>query len=50
MRVRPATVQRIPRHSSITVTTGAYIEVIEVQRDALDSTGSLFGADPGAGG
>jgi hypothetical protein len=39
----PATVQRILRHSSITVTTGTYVEVIEaVQRDALDSMGTLF--------
>jgi len=44
MGVQPATVQRILRHSSITVTTGTYVEVIEaVQRDALDSMGSLFG-------
>ena len=43
MGVAPATVQRILRHSSITVTTGTYVEVIEaVQRDALDSMGSLF--------
>lgn len=43
MGVPPATVQRILRHSSITVTTGTYVEVIEaVQRDALDSMGSLF--------
>ena len=43
MGVTPATVQRILRHSSITVTTGTYVEVIEaVQRDALDSMGSLF--------
>jgi hypothetical protein len=49
--VQPATVQRIRRHNSITVTTGTYVEVIEaVQRDALDSMGSLFGAEPGAGG
>ena len=42
--VQPATVQRILRHSSITVTTGTYVEVIEaIQRDALDSMGSLFG-------
>jgi hypothetical protein len=41
--VPPATVQRILRHSSITVTTGTYVEVIEaVQRDALDSMGALF--------
>jgi integrase len=44
MGVQPATVQRILRHSSITVTTGTYVEVIEaVQRDALDSMCSLFG-------
>ena len=43
MGVQPATVQRILRHSSITVTTGTYVEVIEaVQRDALDSMGPLF--------
>jgi hypothetical protein len=47
MGVQPATVQRILRHSSITVTTGTYVEVIEaVQRDALDSMGSLFGVGP----
>jgi integrase len=46
MGVQPATVQRILRHSSITVTTGTYVEVIEtVQRDALDSMSSLFGAE-----
>ena len=44
MGVQPAMVQRILRHSSITVTTGTYVEVIEaVQWDALDSLGSLFG-------
>ena len=43
MGVQPATVQRILRHSSITVTTGTYVEVIEaVQRDALESMGTLF--------
>jgi integrase len=43
MGVQPATVQRILRQSSITVTTGTYVEVIEaVQRDALDSMGSLL--------
>ncbi|MGB7147120.1 tyrosine-type recombinase/integrase [Mycobacterium sp.] len=43
MGVSPATVQRILRHSSITVTTGTYVEVIEaVQRDALDTMGMLF--------
>jgi hypothetical protein len=43
MGVQTATVQRILRHSSITVTTGTYVEVIEaVQRDALDSMGFLF--------
>ncbi|MEG8183919.1 site-specific integrase [Nocardia terpenica] len=41
--VEAATVQRILRHSSITVTTGIYMEVIEsVKRDALDSMGELF--------
>jgi hypothetical protein len=31
------------RHSSITATTGTYVEVIEaVQCDALDSMGALF--------
>jgi len=36
-------VQPILRHSSITVTTGTYVEVIEpVQRDALDSMGKAF--------
>jgi integrase len=49
MGVQPATVQRILRHSSITVTTGTYVEVIEaVQRDALDSMGSLFSVESGA--
>ena len=43
MGVQTATVQRILRHSSITVTTGTYVEVIEaVQRDALDSMRFLF--------
>ena len=43
MGVPPATVQRILRHSSITVTTGTYVEVIEaVKRDALDSMATLF--------
>jgi integrase len=50
MGVQPATVQRILRHSSITVTTGTYVEVIEaVQRDALDSMGSLFHGQADAG-
>jgi hypothetical protein len=36
-------VQRILRHSSITVTTRTYVEVIEtVKRDALDSMATLF--------
>jgi hypothetical protein len=48
--VQPATAQRILRDSSITVTTGTYVDVIEaIQRDALDSMGSLFGADIDAG-
>lgn len=43
MGVPSATVQRILRHSSIKVTPGTYVEVIEaVQRDALDSMGTLF--------
>ena len=43
MGVQPAAVQRILRHSSITVSTGTYVEVIQaVQRDALDSMASLF--------
>lgn len=43
MGVSTATVQRILRHSSLAVTTGTYVEVIEaVQRDALDSMGVLF--------
>jgi hypothetical protein len=43
MGVPPATVQRILRHSSITVTTGTYVEVIEaVKRGALDSMATLF--------
>jgi integrase len=49
MGVQPATVQRILRHSSITVTTVTYVEVIEaVQRDALDSMGSLLATAPDA--
>ncbi|MFE7744206.1 tyrosine-type recombinase/integrase [Nocardia sp. NPDC057455] len=41
--VEAATVQKILRHSSITVTTGIYLEVIEaVKRDALDSMDTLF--------
>jgi Phage integrase family len=47
MGVTPATVQRILRHTSITVTTGTYVEVIEaVQRDALDSMGTLLSVEP----
>jgi integrase len=46
MGVAPATVQKILRHSSISVTTGTYVEVIEaVQRDALDAMSSLFPTD-----
>jgi len=41
--VQPATLQLILRHSSIAMTTGTYVEVIEaVQPDALDSMGTLF--------
>ncbi len=44
MGVDAATVQRILQHSSIGVTTGTYVEVIEsVKREALDSWDSLFG-------
>jgi integrase len=43
MGVDAATVQRILRHSSISVTTGIYLEVIEqVQRDAVAGMDSLF--------
>lgn len=46
MGVEAATVQRILRHSSITVTTAVYLEVIEsVQRDAVDKMDAFF---PGA--
>lgn len=45
MGVEAATVQKILRHSSITVTTDIYMEVIEaVKRDALDSMDTLFGS------
>ncbi|WP_225724693.1 MULTISPECIES: site-specific integrase [unclassified Nocardia] len=49
--VDAATVQAILRHSSITVTTGIYLEVIErVKRDALDAMDVLFdSADDTAG-
>jgi integrase len=40
MGVPPGTVQRILPHSSISVTTNTYVEVI--QRDALDAMGNLF--------
>jgi len=52
MGVEPATVQKILRHSSITVTTGTYVEVIEaVKREALDSMSSLLnGIEPTLGG
>ncbi len=43
MGVDAATVQRILRHSSITVTTGVYLEVIEqVQREAVAGMDDLF--------
>lgn len=43
MGVDAATVQRILRHSSISVTTGIYLEVIEeVQRDAMTGMDSLL--------
>ena len=47
MGVQPATVQRILRHSSITVTTGTYVEVIE-RCSATRSMDSLFPARPAA--
>ncbi|MET7769110.1 site-specific integrase [Nocardia sp. NPDC005366] len=44
MGVEAATVQRILRHSSITVTTGTYMDVIDqVQRDAVTGMNDLFG-------
>lgn len=44
MGVEAATVQRILRHSSIAVTTGVYMEVIEqVQREAVAGMDDLFG-------
>ncbi|MGW4214817.1 tyrosine-type recombinase/integrase [Lentzea sp. NPDC004789] len=50
MGVDAATVQRILRHSSITVTTGTYIEVIErVQRDALDGMNAFIDPDDESG-
>jgi integrase len=43
MGVEAATVQRVLRHSSITVTTGTYVEVIEsVQRDAVSRMDAFF--------
>ncbi|MEU4803015.1 site-specific integrase [Actinosynnema sp. NPDC023587] len=51
MGVDAATVQRVLRHSSITVTTSTYVEVIErVQRDALDGMDAFFqdGDDEGS--
>jgi integrase len=43
MGVDAPTVQRILRHSSISVTTGTYVEVIEaVQRDAIDTMNVFF--------
>ncbi|TWP51565.1 site-specific integrase [Lentzea tibetensis] len=43
MGVDAATVQRILRHSSISVTTGTYIEVIEsVQQEAVNKMGVFF--------
>ncbi len=44
--VEAATIQRILGHSSITVTTGTYVDVIEtVQRSAVDQLGGLFAVD-----
>ncbi|MFC5288895.1 tyrosine-type recombinase/integrase [Actinokineospora guangxiensis] len=46
MGVDAATVQRVLRHSSLAVTTGTYLEVIErVQRDAVDKMDAFFPAD-----
>jgi UPF0288 family protein (methanogenesis marker protein 3) len=43
MGVEAATVQRILRHSSISVTTGTYVDVIEqVQRSAVAGMDSLL--------
>jgi hypothetical protein len=43
MGVDAATVQRILRHSSISLKTGTYVEVIErVQRDAVSGMDSLL--------
>lgn len=51
MGVEAATVQRILRHSSITVTTGTYVEVIErVQREALDTMNVFFTEDEESAG
>ena len=48
MGVEAARVQKILRHSSISVTTGTYVEVIEsVKRDALDSMGKPASGDRG---
>lgn len=49
MDVEAATVQRVLRHSSITVTTGTYVDVIEeVQRVAVSGMNELFW-NPGSG-
>ncbi len=51
MGVDAATVQRVLRHSSITVTTGTYVDVIyEVQHDAVDRLSVLFDHDGTARG
>ena len=48
--VEAATVQRILGHSSITVTTSAYVDVIEqVQHDALSRLDVLFDDDESSG-
>jgi integrase len=50
MGVEAPTVQRILRHSSITVTTGTYLEVIEsVQRDAVSRMDTFFPEDDDTG-
>lgn len=51
MGVEATTVQRLLRHSSITVTTGTYLDVIDqVQHAAVDRLSVLFDHDKGAEG
>jgi hypothetical protein len=50
-KVSAATVQRIPEHSSITVTTSTYADVIEqVHQDALSRLDVLFDDDDESSG